>query len=51
MLVNVKKMPVNKRDNLSKLQTLLVFLMFSGTAKNKVGNTGIIVLLRDREKL
>ena len=29
-------MPVNKRDNLSKLQTLSVFLILDGTAKTKL---------------
>ena len=42
-------MPVNKRDNLSKLPTLLVFLILNGTVNT--GNTGILTLWRDREKL
>ena len=50
MLVNVKLNVSGRRDYLSRLHTLLVFLILKGTA-DEVGNIGILVLWRDYEKL
>ena len=44
---------IGNRDCLSRLQTLLVFLILNGTAKTKLAIhcIGILVLYGDREKL
>ena len=38
------------RDYLSRLQTLLVFLISNGTAKNKLAILAILVSWRDQQK-
>ena len=43
-------MSVDKRDNISRLETIGVFY-FEWHGQNEVGNIAILVLWRDREKL
>ena len=47
----MKEMSADKRDYLSKLQTLLAFCNFEWHGQNEVGNISILVLWRDGEKL
>ena len=44
-------MSVGKREYLSRLQTFTALFNFEWNSQNKVGNIGILVLWRDREKL